>query len=155
MNAEVTECLQAISQNGLFWAAGQRVAQCARLAQSWDEVYQLCAAPEWEDMQTGASNMLGQIARANNPTAHEKWNDITKELRPIVRKVVADSRVVVAAPKVFGDSVTWDLLLSLMSLQLSTDLPNAYCAKQRAHYVAGHVTCGWLGIFPNGDFVVY
>jgi hypothetical protein len=60
-----------------------------------------------------------------------------------------------ALPKVFEDTVQWDVLHLCMEAEYADVYPPGFFASQAYWYVAGRFPCGWEGKFPAGRLVVY
>jgi hypothetical protein len=58
-------------------------------------------------------------------------------------------------PKVFLDTVDWDILNLCMEAEYADVYPPGFYASQAYWYLKGHFPCGWQGAFPKGKLVIY
>ena len=58
-------------------------------------------------------------------------------------------------PKVFEDTVQWDILGVCMEAEYADIFQPGFYASQAYWYINGHFPCGWEGKFPNGKLIVY
>src|SRR5262249_31632568 len=60
-----------------------------------------------------------------------------------------------ALPKVFGNTVRWDILHLCMEAEFADVYPPGYYASQAYWYAHGHFPCGWRGEFSSGTLIVF
>ena len=88
-----------------------------------------------------------------------QWNDVVGDVKPTViafvqRKIEAVVREH-NLPKVFKDTVKWDVLGVCMEAEYADVYPPGYYASQAYWYTKGHFPCGWKGKFPEGKLIIY
>ena len=80
-------------------------------------------------------------------------------LKPVTQALVREKtkRVIEEndLPKVFLDTVDWDILHLCMEAEYADVYPPGFFASQAFWYVKGHFPCGWKGEFPKGKLVIY
>lgn len=80
-------------------------------------------------------------------------------MKPLVQSLVREKtkRVVEEneLPKIFLDTIDWDILHVCMEAEYADVYPPGFFASQAYWYVKGHFPCGWVGEFPDGKLVVY
>ena len=93
------------------------------------------------------------------PERFHLWNDIVAEIKPISQALVREKAKDVIEenklPKVFLDTVDWDIIHLCMEAEYADVYPPGFFASQSHWYVKGHCPCGWNGEFPNGRLIVY
>jgi hypothetical protein len=157
--ARARAVLDELERAEWFSAVGHPVPGDLALVGSWEEAIASCSSPEWDDLQLEAANELtGALAGLSRPR-FDAWNDLVEGIRPLVIELVArKTRDVVARhalPKVFLDTVQWDVLHACMEAAYADLHPPAFFAGQAAWYARGHFPCGWEGTFPGGRLVLY
>ena len=58
-------------------------------------------------------------------------------------------------PKVFEDTVQWDILHVCVEAEYADTYEPGFYASQAYWYVNGHFPCGWEGQFPAGRLIIY
>lgn len=109
----------------------------------------------------GAKPVLREVGEAI-ADRFAQWNSIVDDLKPISEALVLEkSQKVIdenALPKVFIDTVNWDILGVLMEAEYADIVPPGFYASQSFYYWKGHFPCGWDGEiseFPKGRLIVY
>lgn len=93
-----------------------------------------------------------------SPRDYERWNEVALSVRPAAqalvrektRKVVPDNNL----PKLFVDTVDWDIIHVCMEAEFADVYPPGFYASQAYWYTKGHCPCGWRGPFPRGGRLV-
>ncbi|MBW8882287.1 MAG: hypothetical protein JF615_12945, partial [Asticcacaulis sp.] len=94
-----------------------------------------------------------------SPDSWEKWADVSHNVVPLVRALVAEKTKDVVAqynlPEVFTDSVTRDIHYLCMEAELADVHPPGFFAHLAYWYWAGHFPCGWnYHPLPNGHSLI-
>jgi hypothetical protein len=159
MHRRTLAVLEELQKAHWFSRVGVPDTSLAIVLSSWQEAIACCSSIEWENLQLEASgdNHVAVMRRSKEREA--KWNDIVNELKkttiPLVRNKIEPVVRQHGLPKVFGDSVEWDILgVCLESEYADLGLPGFY-KNLAAWYVKGHFPCGWEGAFPQGMLIVY
>ena len=146
---------------GLVWfrSVGVRDVETPEILSSWHEAIESCASIEWENLRLEAANQYCERLAERSPERFNQWNDIVLSLKPITRALVSEkTRQVIEEndlPKVFLDTVNWDILHLCMEAEYADVYPPGFFASQSFWYAKGHFPCGWKGEFPKGKLVIY
>jgi hypothetical protein len=142
-----------------FFAVGQPVDGPLVALKSWDEAIASCRSEKWGNLQLEAANRYREAVLSRSRQRYELWNVIAEEMRTVIVPLVdlkAGSTIeAFKLPKVFRDTVEWDMLHLCMESELADVYPPGFFASQAFWYVRGHFPCGWNGEFPEGDLVLY
>jgi hypothetical protein len=142
-----------------FSAVGNSVSGNVSTLSSWAEAIEQCASLEWENLCLDAANQLRSRIAEVAPERLQQWNPIVERMKavsvPLVREKVAKVVAEHALPKVFEDTVQWDVLHLLMEAEYSDIVAPSFYAAQAFWYVKGRFPCGWAGKFPTGRLVIF
>jgi len=142
-----------------FANVGVNDVENAIVLSSWQEALEHCDAIEWENLCLEAANQYRERLQERSPSSLNHWNDIVASLKPVtellVRKKIAPIILQHELPKVFEDTVQWDVLHLCMEAEYSDVYQPGFYASQGYWYVKGHFPCGWEGNFPDGTLIVY
>lgn len=126
---------------------------------SWEEAIEMCAGIEWENIQLHAANQLTIKLHFEAMDEYRRWNDIVKDIKPFICDFVARKINLVVRehhlPKVFEDSINWDMINLAMECEYSDIIKPSFFAGNSFWYAKGHFPCGWKGSFPGGHPVIY
>lgn len=142
-----------------FSAVGNPASSDLSTVSSWAEAIEQCASLEWENLCLDAVNRfrsrIGEVA----PERLQHWNTIVERMKavsmPLVRMKVVRVVSQHTLPKVFEDTVQWDVLHLLMEAQYADIIAPSFYASQAFWYINGRFPCGWVGSFPNGRLVIF
>lgn len=142
-----------------FSKVGVRDTEAAIVLRSWPEAMASCASAEWSNLLLEASNSYFERLAERTAEIHQKWNPTIERLKVVtspfvrekVRRVAEENKL----PKVFEDTVQWDILHLCMECEFADIYPVGFYASQAYWYVNGHFPCGWEGEFPKGKLIVY
>jgi len=158
MSPATRATLASLGEVEWFRNVGVRDTQAADVPGSWGEAVDSCSSAEWEDLCLEAANQYRERLQAKSPAEFARWNDVVDEVKPAVQALVRDkTRRVVAdndLPRVFIDTVDWDILHLCMEAEFAETYPPGFYASQACWYLKGHFPCGWRGPFPNGGRLV-
>ncbi len=159
MHPRTIETLKDLQQAQWFSCVGITDTDAAVVLTSWYEAIQTCSSPEWQDMILEASNRYCEKLAENSQKRFQKWNEIVISLRPVTRTLVEEKTKKVIQendlPKIFLDTVNWDILHLCMEAEYADVYPPGFFASQAYWYVKGHFPCGWQGKFPEGKLIIY
>jgi hypothetical protein len=126
---------------------------------SWREAIAHCDTLDWENLQLDMSNEYRSRLAEQSKERRAKWNDIVVDLKKTLIPLVHCKIETVARehrlPKVFEDSVQWDVLHACMEMEYADVYPPGFYANLASWYIKGHFLCGWQGIFPEGMLIIY
>ena len=159
MHPRTTATLEELDQAIWFSRVGAQDTTAAIVLSSWREAIEHCASLEWENLCLEAANQYRQRLVERSRERFERWNEIVDELKPttipfVRRKIEAVTREN-NLPKVFGDTVEWDILHLCMEAEYADVFPPGFYASHAYWYVKGHFPCGYRGDFPKGKLIIY
>ncbi len=159
MHERTQATLAQLEQAEWFSAIGRKDTDVAVVLSSWEETIASCASIEWENLLLEATNQYREKLASRSLDRFQQWNVITEELKVVTMPLVARKieRVVTdnGLPKVFEDTVQWDILGVAMEAEYADVYPPGFYASQAYWYVKGHFPCGWKGDFPDGKLIIY
>jgi len=126
------------------------------LALSLKEAENYLSAPEWEDLTLDRSNEISGYLATKHITLFQDWNDIAKE-----SKLFFNNNIKPVIPHLDGfdntllhQCIEWDVIHFLIEDFYSGKLNNSFFFnKLISVYESGHIPCGWLGNWPEGNLV--
>jgi hypothetical protein len=126
---------------------------------SWQEAVEQCSSIEWENLCLEAQNQYRMRLLDKNKDRYLQWNDVVEMLKPttipfVQRKIEAIVKQH-DLPKVFEDTVQWDILGVCMESEFADVYPPGFFASNAYWYMKGHFPCGWQGEFPKGTLIIY
>ena len=160
MHQRTVATLETLRQVEWFRNVGIHDTEAADVLCSWDEAFASCSSPEWEGLCLEAAHQYSERLRERSPERIESWNDVVNIVKPhsqdlVLEKTRAMVRVY-APPKIFLDTVEWDVLHLCMESEYSDIYPPGFYASQAYWYTKGHFPCGWRGSFPlGGRLIIY
>jgi hypothetical protein len=94
-----------------------------------------------------------------NKDRYRQWNDVVEMLKPttipfVQRKIEATVKQH-DLPKVFEDTVQWDILGVCMESEFADVYPPGFFASNAYWYMKGHFPSGWQGEFLKGTLIIY
>lgn len=159
MHPRTEATLENLRKSQWFRCVGVCDTDAAEILSSWQEAIKSCSSPEWEELCTEAANQYRERLAERSPREFQKWNDIVLKIKPVVQTLVREKTDQVVGendlPKVFVDTVDWDILHLCMESEYADVYPPGFFASQAYWYVKGHFPCGWQGDFPKGKLIVY
>jgi hypothetical protein len=159
MHPRTAATLEKLRQEIWFRHVGVRDTEVADVLSSWPEAVESCSSPEWEDLCLEAANQYRERLTERSLARFAKWNDIVLAIKPLSQALVREKTKDVIArnnlPKVFLQTVDWDILHLCMEAEYADVFPPGFYASHAYWYVKGHFPCGWRGAFPQGKLVIY
>ena len=126
---------------------------------SWKEAIEHCGSIEWENLCLEAANQYRLRLSERSMERLNQWNDIVDQIKVVTLPLVRQKIEVVVRkhglPKVFEDTVQWDILHVCMEAELADIYQPGFYASQAYWYLKGHFPCGWEGRFPEGKLILY
>jgi len=159
MHERTRSTLVQMEQAEWFSTIGQKDTDVAVVLSSWEEAIASCASIEWENLLLEATNRYREKLASRSMDHFQQWNVIAEDLKVLtvplvvrkIERVVTDNGL----PKVFEDTVQWDILGVAMEAEYADVYPPGFYASQAYWYVKGHFPCGWQGDFPDGKLIIY
>jgi len=160
MHPRTVATLERLREKDWFRNAGVQNTKAADVLTSWEEAIDSCSSPEWIGLCQDAVNEYCTRIRERSPLDYEKWNDTILSVRPSALALVREKTMTVVQendlPKIFLNTVGWDILHVCMESEFADIFPPGFFASQAYWYTTGHFPCGWRGPFPKGGkLVVY
>jgi hypothetical protein len=129
------------------------------LLSSWQEAIRHCSSVDWENLCLEAANQYRERLLEKSKVRFNQWNEIVTQLKavtePFVRRKIEAVVREHGLPKVFEDTVQWDMLHVCMEAEYADVYQPGFYASQAYWYVKGHYACGWEGQFPKGKLIIY
>jgi hypothetical protein len=151
--------LEKLRQAKWFRCVGLRDADSAEVLSSWYEAIESCSSPEWEELCMEAANQYREKLAESSRERFSRWNEIALEIKPLAQALVQEKTQQAIEdndlPKVFVDTVDWDILHICMEAEYADVYPPGFFASQAYWYIKGHFPCGWKGVFPDGKLIIY
>lgn len=126
---------------------------------SWQEAVEHCSSVDWENLCLEACNQYCERLVERSKERFNQWNDIIGALKavtiPFVQRKIKTVVREYELPKVFEDTVQWDILGVCAEAEYADVYPPGFYASQAFWYVKGHFPCGWKGEFPKGKLIIY
>ncbi len=159
MHPRTIATLRELEEARWFSRVGVKDTDAAIVLSSWQEAIESCKSSEWEELCLEASNQYRERLCERSMERFRKWNDIVTEVKhysmPLVLKMIEDVVRKNKLPKVFEDTVQWDIVGVCMEAEYADVYPPGFYASQAYWYVKGHFPCGWKGDFPEGKLIIY
>ena len=159
MHPRTVRAIQDLEKAAWFSRVGVKDTTAAIVLSSWQEAIKHCSSLEWENLCLEAVNQYCERLVERSKERWQRWNDIAIEIRPVAQALVQKKTKQVIEennlPKVFQDTVDWDIAHLLMEAEYADVYPPGYYASQAYWYTKGHFPCGWEGKFPEGKLIIY
>lgn len=159
MHPRTTATLEKLEKPNWFSCVGIKDASKAIVLSSWQEAIEYCSSVEWENLGLEAANQYRERLLERSKERFNQWNDIVTQLKPLTESFVRRKIEVVVRehglPKVFEDTVQWDILHVCIEAEFADVYQPGYYARRAFWYVNGHFPCGWDGEFPKGRIIIY
>lgn len=158
MHPRTLATLEQLGNADWFANVGLSTSSAVVTLADWPSAIASCSSPEWEDLCLHAANSYRERISERSPEAIASWNDVVAKVKPSAMALVHDkTRAVVNAhnlPKVFVDTVNWDVVHLCMEAEFADVFQPGFYASQAYWYERGHFPCGWRGPFPDGGQLV-
>lgn len=129
------------------------------MLKTWQDAVEQCSTVEWENLCLEAQNQYRMRLLERNKDRYLQWNDVVDKLKttiiPFVQRKIETVVNQHDLPKVFEDTVQWDILAVCMESEFADVYPPGFFASNAYWYMKGHFPCGWEGEFPNGKIIVF
>lgn len=159
MQPRIAATIAQLEEVEWFKCVGARDTEAAIILSSWREAIEHCSSLEWENLCLEAANQYCERLVERSRERFRMWNEIVDELKPLTMPFVQRKIETVVRehelPKVFEDTVQWDILHLCMEAEYGDVYPPGYYASQGYWYMKGHFPCGWEGEFPKGKLIIY
>jgi hypothetical protein len=159
MHPRTTATHEELEKADWFACVGVKDTETAMVLSSWREAIEHCSSIEWENLCLEAANQYRERVLERSKERFNQWNDIVDQIKPVtdrlVRQKIEDVVCQQGLPKVFEDTVQWDILQVCMEAEYADVYQPGFYASQAYWYVKGHFPCGWEGKFPKGKLVIY
>ncbi|EOW6620455.1 hypothetical protein ACVS9W_004205 [Cronobacter dublinensis] len=112
---------------------------------------------EWENVTLEArNNITGWLAK-KHVNAFLEWNKLADAAAIIIEsKVVPQIPLIGGNQEVLLSNIKWDLLNYLLEDAYSPLLNKPlFFMNLISIYEKGHMPCGWAGLWPQGELIIY
>jgi hypothetical protein len=151
--------LNMLKQANWFSAVGEQEQADVLVLPSWEEAIKSCASASWENVQLEAANLISDVLVVQYRERYQLWNVIAEEVKattiPLIQRKISPVIEKHSLPKVFEDSVNWDIVHIGIAAEYVDLYPPRFHALCAYWYIKGHFPCGWDGDFPNGRLIIY
>lgn len=160
MHPRTVATLEKLDKADWFSRVGvQDTTSAAIVLSSWEEAIEYCSSIEWENLCLEAANQYCERLAERSKDRFNQWNDIVNEIKkttePFAHRKIEAVMKEFDLPKVFEDTVRWDVLHVCMEAEYADIYPPGFYAGQAYWYVKGHFPCGWDGSFPSGKLIIF
>ena len=159
MHERTVSTIAELDDTDWFGNVGRVDSQNAIFLSSRGDAVLSCSNEEWDALTQEAANQYTSKLMQADAQQFKKWNVLVQEVKEAtVPLVLKKTLAVVEAnnlPKVFIDTVQWDILHLCMEAEYAEIIPPGFYASQAYWYTRGHFPCGWQGHFPKGKLVVF
>lgn len=159
MHERTLNTLDELEKADWFGSVGKMDSESALVLSSWGEAIESCSSDDWQNLLLEASNRYTEQLMKNSMERFRQWNSIVDEVKPVtmdlVKRKIAKVSMENQLPKIFEDTVNWDMLHLAMEAEFADVYPPGFFASQGYWYVHGHFPCGWKGNFPEGELVIF
>jgi hypothetical protein len=160
MNTKSEEFLAALDRIDWFSCIGLTDLQSGKVLDSWKEAITFATdRRQWESFRLERRNELTVFLHSHAMDRYRKWNEITADLKrmiePMVSRKITNLTVAQNLPKAFEHCVRWDILGACMEAEYSDVRPLDFYTELGVVYLKGHFPCGWDGLYPSGQFLIY
>src|SRR3954453_11925681 len=158
MYARTTGTLDELDKADWFSRVGSKDADNAEVLANWDAAIASCSSSVWRNLTLEAVNQYAARLSERSPAEYARWNDVVLDVRPAALSLVRRKTESIirdeSLPKIFLDTVAWDVLHVCVESEFADIYPPGFFASNAYWYVRGHFPCGWLGPFPEGGRLV-
>jgi hypothetical protein len=159
MQSQTMATLEELKKAEWFYAVGKKDTEAAVVLPSWKEAIDSCSSDTWQDLILEAANQYREKIASRSPERFVQWNTIVREVKtvtvPLVTQKIEQVKRENQLPKMFDDTVNWDIVHACMEADYADIYPPGFFASQAYWYVHGHFPCGWQGPFPKGKLIIY
>ncbi|MDG0803648.1 hypothetical protein [Pectobacterium polaris] len=113
---------------------------------------------EWENATLEASNEITGFLAKRHSVIYQEWNKLVKEAKFFVENTVIPSvpNVDRVDMKLIFINIKWDLVHYLLEDAYKDKLKQSLFFNELVCvYEHGHIPCGWDGVWPSGNLVIY
>jgi len=159
MHCRTVATLDSLEKASWFSRVGVNEGSSAAVVTSWPEAITRCSSIEWEDLQGEALNQYCECLAHRSKERWRLWNDTVDEVKKITRPLVSRKIAAVVRenglPEIFNIQVKYDITGLCMEAEYADMCPPGFFTRIGYWYLNGHFPCGWWGVFPHGELVVY
>src|ERR1700752_3699285 len=151
MKSVTTNTLEKLEKIEWFGSVGVHDVQTPNILSSWTEAIDSCSSMEWQDLLIEAANEYRKQILKVSKERFTQWNEVIREVKkytmPMVSKKIEKVVKENSLPKIFEDTVNWDIMHLAMEAEYSDVYKPGFFASQSYWYAKGHFPCGWIGEF--------
>jgi hypothetical protein len=159
MHPRTIETLDRLEKASWFSRVGIHEGPGVTVVTSWQQAIRHCDCDEWEDLELEVLNQYRAFIAYHSTERLDLWNGIVDEVKEIARPLVDRKTASVirenGLPRIFKVSVNHDIIGIFMEAEYADMCPPGFFTSLYPWYLNGHFPCGWQGMFPQGNLVVY
>ncbi|MEI7232017.1 hypothetical protein [Pectobacterium carotovorum] len=125
---------------------------------SFDDFILSIQSDEWEDATLEARNEITGFLAKRHTIIYQEWNKLAEEARGFVENIIIPSvpNIDGVDMKMIFTNMKWDLVNYLLEDSYKDKLKQSLFFNELVSvYEHGHIPCGWDGMWPNGNLVIY
>jgi hypothetical protein len=159
MHSRTIATLDRLERASWFSRVGINDGSGVAVVGTWSEAIYHCDSSAWEDLQGEALNQYREYIAGQSKDRLQLWNGLVDEVEKITRPLVGRKIAAVVRennlPKIFSIQVNYDIIGVCMEAEYADVCPPGFFTNIGDWYVKGHFPCGWWGVFPQGNLVIY
>jgi hypothetical protein len=159
MSPRTLATLRELGKADWFSTTGARDSDAVIFVTDWGQAMQHCSSLAWKLLCLEAANQYRQCLAERSPERFRRWNQVAGLLKqatsPLVKQKIKAAASRHGLPSQFEEAVQRDILHACMEAEYADVFPPGFYASQAYWYFRGHFPCGWAGVFPQGQLVVY
>ena len=128
---------------------------------SWPQAMKADKEKTWDYAVMEARNQLTGTIHAQDRERYRSWNEITQQFKdqvmtPLTKEVWEPFQQSRGLDIELVHSTRWNILAALMeNAYIGSNHGSFFFLELLTIYEAGHLPCGWRGLWPQGALVVY
>lgn len=150
------QALTRLAQIKWFHHAGQAVTlPDVRQIMTIDDFAASIDSQQWEDTTLEARNDITGRLASKFPQL-QSWNTIAHQFKPELDRLLENMPPFNSGSRSLKADLQWNLLSYLMEDHYKDKLKRPlFFERLICIYEAGHIPCGWDGVWPQGQLVIY
>lgn len=134
MHSRTAATLRELEESDWFANVGKQDTNAAQVLPDWGSAIASCGSDRWENLSLEAANQYRARLFERNPVKAGKWNEIVNLVKPAAVALVREKTSAVIAddalPRIFRDTVEWDILHLCMESEFSDLYQPGFYAPQ-------------------------
>ncbi|EOI5727223.1 hypothetical protein ACMS09_000616 [Cronobacter malonaticus] len=112
---------------------------------------------EWENTSLEARNDITGFLAKKHSNSFLEWNKLADIAADIIEnKIIPQIPIVAGNQEVLLSNIKWDLLNYFLEDAYGSYLNKPFFFENLINiYEKGHIPCGWDGLWPQGNLIIY